>query len=781
MKNDYAKQYVSNNWVRYAKACDFISIEKLPDKLSYNVGETDYAIAENHYGTITNCYYLVDSGYDNTDATPLTAEQMKIQSMFAGFDFENVWVLDPYANHPYPQLKNNIQDMKQSVEIARVVTLPKKTNYYTGDELNLTGATLEVVYISGKTEIIPITLDMISGYEPSVTGKQTLTVTFEEKTSTIDINVEQRPAVTKLTLVSQPNKNDFLVGSVFDFSGAQIKVEYDNGANEVKDVTVAMTTGGDINRIGKQTITVTIEGFSVTFDVEVSQLKVTEVSISQKPNKLVYLEGQNIDLTGLELAVTYNNGNTVKVKSGYTIEGYLNIPGKHIVNVIYDNKTTTFEVEVQAKSIVSVELRQGPTKTEYYEGDSFDKTGIVLVATYDTTEVEIIENYDVLNFDSTIGTKTVTLAYEGFSVSFTVKVNALSLTGIYIDQYPVKTEYIENEQLDTTGLVVKAIYNNGDVITIDNYAISGFVSEPGDYIIAIAFEGKTCSYDVTVVEKVLQDVRITMPNKLTYKMGENFDSTGLTVTAYYNNGQVLTVESYVLSGFDSFTTGTKEITVEFGGFTRSFAVVVCERVNVETDGNITVGNIIARLGDTIVIPVSASNNSGIAGFTHTITFAANNLEFVSAVAMGEFANGTVIVNDEKLADGKLTVLWFGDKNVEGDGVVYNLTFKVRETATDGKTNINISFNDNDNVNTTGGNVLFGIVNGFVDIRSYWLGDLNGDREFAMVDLLQLAQYVSGKEMTLTDKQKLSADVNEDGIIDIHDVVMLNQWLLVADM
>ena len=49
----------------------------------------------------------------------------------------------------------------------------------------------------------------------------------------------------------------------------------------------------------------------------------------------------------------------------------------------------------------------------------------------------------------------------------------------------------------------------------------------------------------------------------------------------------------------------------------------------------------------------------------------------------------------------------------------------------------------------------------------------------MVDLLQLAQYVSGKEMTLTEKQLLSADVNEDTVIDIHDVIMLQQWIIAA--
>jgi hypothetical protein len=62
-----------------------------------------------------------------------------------------------------------------------------------------------------------------------------------------------------------------------------------------------------------------------------------------------------------------------------------------------------------------------------------------------------------------------------------------------------------------------------------------------------------------------------------------------------------------------------------------------------------------------------------------------------------------------------------------------------------------------------------------------LGDLDGDRKFAMVDLVMLAQYVADYDVTLSAKQLLSADVNEDGIIDIHDVVLLNQWLLAEDI
>ena len=192
-----------------------------------------------------------------------------------------------------------------------------------------------------------------------------------------------------------------------------------------------------------------------------------------------------------------------------------------------------------------------------------------------------------------------------------------------------------------------------------------------------------------------------------------------------------------------------------------------------------VGNIIGRLADKVVVPVSVTNNTGIAGFTHTIRFDATVLKLVSVDAVNEYADGTVVLNDEKIVDGEFTVLWFGGADVNGDGAVYNLTFEVLETAPDGNSEIIIDFADNNNGNISGENVIFRKINGSVEVRSYWLGDLNGDREYHMADLLLLAQYVSGKEMNLTEKQLLSADVNEDGIIDIHDVIMLQQWIIAA--
>ncbi len=743
----------------------------------YNSGEAGTAIGS----TATDCYYLDGSGASSTGATSLTNAQMKIGSMFKAFDFENVWILNEYANHPYPQLRSNIQDMSESASLVSIIKLPAKTNYMTGDKLDFTGAIVKVVYVSGREETIAITDEIVSGFDMSVAGEQEVTVTVAGASDTYTINVMDRPVVESITIISEPDTKVFAVGTVFDFTGAKALVSYVGGITETVDITVDMTTGGKINHVGRQTITYAFGGQSASFEVEVVGLELDKIVLSSLPNKIEYLEGQDLDLTGMVVTAVMNNGMENIVASGYSVSGYSSEPGTHTVTITYLKKTATFDVTVAERKIVSLVLNSLPEKTEYVSGQAFDERGMQVIATYDNGDVIVAENYTVSGFDDVPGIKNVVITVEDKSVSFPINVIARIVTSFELVSLPSKLNYIEYESFDKTGIKVEATYNDGITEEITNYEIMGVSTNVGTHTVSVAFEGFVRTFEITVSARVLDKIVVTAPNKTAYYIGESFDDTGLTVTACYNNGQRIQVDDYALSGFESTASGVKTITVSYGGLAYDFAVVVAERSVVETGGNVIVGNLVGRLGDTVVIPVNVTKNTGVAGFTHTINFDATALKLVSVDTVGGYADGTVILNDEKIANGEITILWFGSADVEGDGVVYNLTFEILETAKDGNAEITISFDDNDNGNISGENVIFGTMNGFVEVRSYWLGDLNGDRKYAMVDLLQLAQYVSGKEMTLTEKQKLSADVNEDGNIDIHDVIMLNQWLLVADM
>ena len=65
----------------------------------------------------------------------------------------------------------------------------------------------------------------------------------------------------------------------------------------------------------------------------------------------------------------------------------------------------------------------GPTKTEYEIGDELDLTGLVVTAHYSDGSYQEVTDYEVSGFDSAAaGEKTVTVTYQGETVSFKITV-----------------------------------------------------------------------------------------------------------------------------------------------------------------------------------------------------------------------------------------------------------------------------------------------------------------------------------------------------------------------
>ena len=51
------------------------------------------------------------------------------------------------------------------------------------------GLTVEATYSDGSTSVVTVTSDMVSGFDSSVAGTQTLTVTYGDCTATFDVEV----------------------------------------------------------------------------------------------------------------------------------------------------------------------------------------------------------------------------------------------------------------------------------------------------------------------------------------------------------------------------------------------------------------------------------------------------------------------------------------------------------------------------------------------------------------------------------------------------------------
>ena len=148
---------------------------------------------QNYNGTISNCYYLniiakgVGGGTD--DPVSCTLKQMTQQGTFVGFDFDTVWTMAGNEDYLYPELQN--VPMQFEKELASIsVTPPTKTEYLEGKEqLDVTGGKLTLTYNNGTTEVIDLAADMVSGFDNTKVGKQTLTVTYQGKTTTFEVEI----------------------------------------------------------------------------------------------------------------------------------------------------------------------------------------------------------------------------------------------------------------------------------------------------------------------------------------------------------------------------------------------------------------------------------------------------------------------------------------------------------------------------------------------------------------------------------------------------------------
>lgn len=136
-----------------------------------------------------------------------------------------------------------------------------------GTELDLSNISIIGAYNNGKTE--EITDYTVSGYDNSKLGVQTLTISYKELSTNIFIEIV-RKSLSGIKIVSLPDKlyycND---ETALDLTGLAIKSCFNNGTTAT--CFSYKVSGFDGTKSGIQTITVSCEGFSDTFEVEVKR------------------------------------------------------------------------------------------------------------------------------------------------------------------------------------------------------------------------------------------------------------------------------------------------------------------------------------------------------------------------------------------------------------------------------------------------------------------------------------------------------------------------------
>ena len=177
------------------------------------------------------------------------------------------------------------------------------------------------------------------------------------------------------------------------------------------------------------------------------------------------------------------------------------------------------------------------------------------------------------------GTTVITATtVNGLTSNCTINVKKEEVTSLTIATKPTKTNYYVGDTLNTAGLTLKATYNNGTTQTIT----SGFTCTPtalstaGAQTVTVNYGGKTATFTVNVQDVTLSGIAVaSKPSKINYFVGDTLDTTGLKLTATYNNGITQTITSgFTCTPTALSTAGAQTVTVNYGGKTATFTVNV---------------------------------------------------------------------------------------------------------------------------------------------------------------------------------------------------------------
>jgi len=146
----------------------------------------------------------------------------------------------------------------------------------------------------------------ITGYRKDMAGIQTIRVAYEGQVATFDVDVR---SMASLQITNQATKTEYFLGEPLDISGLRVVGTWGDGIpDEEFGITAADITGYNPITAGQQTITITKNGRTATYRVQV--LALTGLSIVEYPTKLDYKVGEELDLTGIVINGNYTGGST---------------------------------------------------------------------------------------------------------------------------------------------------------------------------------------------------------------------------------------------------------------------------------------------------------------------------------------------------------------------------------------------------------------------------------------------------------------------------------------
>lgn len=238
---------------------------------------------------------------------------------------------------------------------------------------------------------------------------------------------------------------------------------------------------------------------------------VASIEIVRQPQRVIYDVGEDVDLYGLELKVTYIDGYVETVGySDLTYSGYNpNQEGSQLIVVNYKEYSTPLAITVKKGTLRSINI-QLKYKGIWTQGMQLTKDNFVVTATYDVGSSREVTDY-VFNPDIIVaGRNIINVTYQGKTSQVVIDGRENVCQNIRIEQ-PGKSEFNVGEPFNWNGLKVIGHFLDGterDVTAKCN--VTGVTTgKVGSYYAEVSYENKIVTYPVSVVKYVFARIDVS--------------------------------------------------------------------------------------------------------------------------------------------------------------------------------------------------------------------------------------------------------------------------------
>lgn len=266
----------------------------------------------------------------------------------------------------------------------------------------------------------------------------------------------------------------------------------------------------------------------------------------------------------MQISVTFANGDRKLVDvTEDMVRGFdTSVAGQKTILIYYEGEVIEYAITVVDLYLESIEVKEG-YKDIYILEEFYTDGDASLVLNYtDKSQKEVSITSDMIVAFSTenVGASLVAVRYKDFTASYEITVREPDVIEVEVAE-DTETIYFLGDEFK--GVNLNLTYENGkeETVLLDDASIlKGFDTETkGKKVLTFAYKGISCQYEIDVYPHV-SSLEVEGWKEI-YEPDEEFAGAKLKVLYEDESTEEIDVKAQMMEGFDTSTTGKKEVTI----------------------------------------------------------------------------------------------------------------------------------------------------------------------------------------------------------------------------